>query len=631
MIIGIHLTDLTEEQLRAVTEVAGYLNIRLDDTGIPVVCQKRGTGIHVCFDGEEAVIEYEKDHQLIRAISRFTETLRREGKFEIHELPVYEQLGFMVDCSRNAVLHDQGFKELIRRLALMGYSEVQLYTEDTYELEGYPYFGYLRGRYNAEQLRDFDSYAALFGIELVPCIQTLAHLGQALRWQAHAPLVDCQDILLIDEPRTYELIDSMFAFMAAHVRSRRINIGMDEAHMMGLGKYLDKHGFQERSSLMLKHFGAVMDIARKYGYRTMMWSDMFFRLASSGEYYDAESPISSEIVKLIPEDVTLMYWDYYSETQEKYDGMLRKHKQLSDHVGFAGGAWKWMGFAPNNEFSRSVSLLAHHSCVKHGIKDVLITAWGDNGAEASVFSVLPSLQLWAELCYTGSFELEHIRMRFGTCTEGNYDDFMALDAANLVPGNPAPGASSVNPAKYLLYQDILCGLFDKHVLPGAYSEHYRKSAVEFERALPRNAVWQPLFSLQASLCRLLELKSEAGISIRAAYRRGDLEELAHIAAVVLPELTLLSRRFMEDYRVQWLQENKIFGLDVFDLRMGGMLQRYETAKHRIEGYVSGELEQIDELEEELLPFDGLNDQNGPRAISANLWHTIATPSVIAGV
>lgn len=375
MIHSIHLTGLTEKQLAAVSEVAGILSIRIERSGIPVNCKKQGKGIRISYDEVQVTITYEQEHQLIRALSRFLENIRRGERVEINEMPVYEQLGFMVDCSRNAVLNHEGYKELIRRLALMGYSTVQLYTEDTYELEGYPYFGYLRGRYTGEQIREMDQYAALFGIELVPCIQTLAHLGQALKWQAHAPLVDFQDILLIDDPRTYELIDRMFAFMATHLSSRRINIGMDEAHMMGLGKYLDKHGYQDRSSLMLKHFSTVMEIARKYGFRTMMWSDMFFRLASSGEYYDAESPISPDIVKLIPEEVTLIYWDYYSETQEKYDGMLRKHKQLNDHIGFAGGAWKWMGFAPNNEFSRKVSLLAHDSCVKHGIQEVLITAW----------------------------------------------------------------------------------------------------------------------------------------------------------------------------------------------------------------------------------------------------------------
>jgi hypothetical protein len=629
--INMRLNGLTEKQLSAVSEIAGILGITMNQAGFPVHCKNQGTGIRIAVDGARAIIEYEKEHQLIRALSRLVDFVRRGENGEIKELPVYEQLGFMVDCSRNAVLHDEGYKVLIRHLALMGYSAVQLYTEDTYELEQYPYFGYLRGRYTGKQICEMDQYAALFGIELVPCIQTLAHLGQALKWQAHAPLVDVQDILLIDESRTYELIDQMFAFMSANVRSRRINIGMDEAHMMGLGKYLDKHGYHERSSLMLKHFGTVMEIARKYGYRTMMWSDMFFRLASAGEYYDAESPISPELIQLIPEDVTLVYWDYYSETQEKYDGMLRKHKQLSENIGFAGGAWKWMGFAPNNEFSRGVSLLAHDSCVKHGIRDILVTAWGDNGAEASVYSVLPSLQLWAELCYTGCPEEKYIRERFSTCTQGNYDDFMALDSANLVPGNPAPGGCSVNPAKYLLYQDILCGLFDRHVIPDAYSEHYRKSAENMEQAISRNPAWQSLFAVQASLCRVLELKSEIGLSVRNAYRRGDLPALTHFAAVTLPELSGLARRFIEDYHVQWEMENKVFGLDVFDLRMGGMLQRIETVIHRLNRYAGGKLEQIPELEEELLTFDGLTDNDGPRAISANLWHTIATASVIAGV
>ncbi|MEK5477334.1 beta-N-acetylhexosaminidase [Paenibacillus sp. FSL R5-0407] len=632
MITGIHLKGLSVQQLSAVSEVAEILSIRMDQAGIPVDCKNQGKGIRVSFGSGQATIEYEKEHQLIRGISRFLEHVRRgEETFEIKEQQAYEQLGFMADCSRNAVLNDQGYKELIRRLSLMGYSSVQLYTEDTYELKEYPYFGYMRGRYSGEQIQEMDKYAALFGIELVPCIQTLAHLGQTLKWQAHAPLVDCQDILLIDEPGTYDLIDRMFAFMAVNFRSRRINIGMDEAHMMGLGKYLDKHGYHDRSTLMLKHFGKVMEIARKYGFHTMMWSDMFFRLASSGEYYDTESPIRPDIIEMIPEDVTLVYWDYYSEKQEIYDGMLRKHKQLSDNIGFAGGAWKWMGFAPNNEFSRKVSLLAHESCIKYGVKDVLVTAWGDNGAEASVFSVLPSLQLWAELCYTGRSEEDYIRERFSTCMEGNYDDFMALDAANLVPGNPAPGGNSINPAKYLLYQDIMYGLFDRHVVPDAYSEHYRLSGERLEAAILRNPAWQSLFSVQASLCRLLEVKSEAGIRIRDAYRRGDSETLARFADVTLPQLSDLTERFMDDYRVQWEKENKIFGLDVFDLRMGGLLQRIQTAIRRIHRYVEGDLDRIPELEEELLTFDGLVDEDGPRAISANLWHTIATPSVIAGV
>lgn len=172
MNLSIHLTGLTEKQLAAVSEVAGILSIRMERSGIPVICKKQGKGIRISYDEAQVTIAYEQEHQLFRALSRFLENVRRGERVEINERPVYEQLGFMVDCSRNAVLNYEGYKELIRRLALMGYSTVQLYTEDTYELEGYPYFGYLRGRYTGDQIRELDQYAALFGIELVPCIQT---------------------------------------------------------------------------------------------------------------------------------------------------------------------------------------------------------------------------------------------------------------------------------------------------------------------------------------------------------------------------------------------------------------------------------------------------------------------------
>ena len=110
---------------------------------------------------------------------------------------------------------------------------MQLYTEDTYEIKENPYFGYMRGRYTGEQLKSMDQYASRFGIELIPCIQTLAHLGAALKWEAFSDIVDCNDILLIDEEKTYDLIDAMFRTMSGNISSRKINIGMDEALWLG--------------------------------------------------------------------------------------------------------------------------------------------------------------------------------------------------------------------------------------------------------------------------------------------------------------------------------------------------------------------------------------------------------------
>ncbi|MBR7182244.1 MAG: beta-N-acetylhexosaminidase, partial [Clostridia bacterium] len=95
----------------------------------------------------------------------------------------YQTLGVMLDMSRNAVMRPDALKQYLTHLAKMGYNCVMLYTEDTYEVEGEPYFGYLRGRYTADELRDLDAFAASLGMELIPCIQTLAHLQGFVPWR----------------------------------------------------------------------------------------------------------------------------------------------------------------------------------------------------------------------------------------------------------------------------------------------------------------------------------------------------------------------------------------------------------------------------------------------------------------
>lgn len=51
----------------------------------------------------------------------------------------------MIDCSRGAVLTLDAVFFIIRTCALAGLNTLQLYTEDTYNINSEPFFGYLRG------------------------------------------------------------------------------------------------------------------------------------------------------------------------------------------------------------------------------------------------------------------------------------------------------------------------------------------------------------------------------------------------------------------------------------------------------------------------------------------------------
>lgn len=626
----LNLIGLSGEQLQAVNEISDILGISISNDGIPVKCCKKDR-LEYGFDGQSGHIFYVSDHQFTRGLGVFCEKLKKQESFLVQEEAAYEDLGVMVDCSRNAVINMSAFKELIKHLALMGFSSIQPYTEDTYEIKEYPYFGYQRGRYTMDEFHEMDEYARLFSIEIVPCIQTLAHLGRILHWSAFSEVHDCNDILLADSEKTYELIDSMFSTMSKNLTSRRINIGMDEAHMLGRGKYLDRFGYKDSMEIMLRHTNRVIEIAHKYGYKPMMWSDMFFRLVSGGEYYTDGANISEELLKKIPENVSLVYWDYYSTDKKTYDKMLDTHKKMSSDLIFAGGAWKWTGLSPNQYFSEKVAKLAHNSCAEHGIKEVLITSWGDNGAECSLFSVLPVLQLWAELCYTNRADEEHLETRFFTCTAGSHRDFMHLGDATLTPDNPAPGRCSVNASKYLLYQDILGGLFDAHVLPGSFAEQYKNSMEFLTECGKRNPKWEYLFRVQSTLCNVLSLKSDMGLRIRNAYHSGDKKALKNIANVELPDLSERIEELLEAVEVQWDRENKIFGLDVMELRFGGLKQRINSATKRIIRYTGGDIGKLEELDDPVLFYDNREHDETNLSIGSPFWHDVVSANIVCGL
>ena len=115
----------------------------------------------------------------------------------------FRRFGTMLDCSRNAVPTVDSLKKWIDITSDLGYNTLLLYTEDTYEVEGNPYFGYMRGRFSQEELKTVDAYAQSKGMELIPCIQTLAHLNAIVRWPAYAPHVDTNDILLAGDEKVY--------------------------------------------------------------------------------------------------------------------------------------------------------------------------------------------------------------------------------------------------------------------------------------------------------------------------------------------------------------------------------------------------------------------------------------------
>ena len=586
-------------------------------------------GLTVVLKDGKGSVECSRDCEYYRGLGWIAQWIR-EGKTEGYrqEESAFEHLTYMVDCSRNAVPSVSFLKELLVSMALMGYDRLMLYTEDTYEIEGRPFFGWMRGRYTKEEIRELDEYATALGIELVPCIQTLAHLNAIFRWKAFNGVHDTADILSTGEEETYVLIEDMIRTWAETVRSRVINLGMDEAEMIGRGSFLNRYGYQDRLTIMERHLKRVLSICEKYGFTCMMWSDMFFKILSGEGYHSANVEITDEVRSRIPQNVELIYWDYYSRDEETYCRMLSNHKKLSDRVGFAGGAWKWNGYAPLLSHSIRASRLALSACRQFSIGDVMVTGWGDDGSEASQACVLPVLCEYAESCYADRTDDEWLAERMLACTGERYEDFLLLDLPNLTPDNPSPGRVSVGPAKYLLYQDSLLGIYDRHVDEDTYPSHFAKTAQLLAEAAKRSENCSYLFETLSALSSVLEVKCALGVELKKAYGANDREKLAALAKQA-QEAAARVGTFSRTMGKQWFKENRPFGWEVLDIRLGGVKARLDSAAQRVTDYLQGRTARIEELEEPRLVLDE-RENPGYRTLplSDNNWKNISTACVL---
>ena len=596
----IHVSGFSPRQRAALDELASQLGLLVTDRDGILVKAQPGDALSLTATDGNVLIMYQREHELFRALSYLPSFL--ETRVEIREHSKMDTLCYMADNSRNSVMTVDAVKRLVRHLALMGYDSLMLYTEDTFDLPGYPYFGHMRGKYTEQELRAIDDYADLFGIEVIPCVQTLAHLETALRWPEFGDVKDTAGILLVGEERTYDLITAILRQCRKCFRSKRINIGMDEAHMLGRGTYLQKNGYRDAPEIMLEHLARVVEICKEFDFAPMIWSDMFFQMAF-GKYNVREGWIPQEIIDRVPPEVTLIYWDYYTMDPALAGHMQDCHLKFHNPVAFAGGAWRWSGFGAHNAFSIESTRVQLDACEERGIGTVLATAWSIPGSDGSQFSVLASTLYYAERRYAaGKIDNVRLNQRALACTETSFDDLMKFDLPDLLPGlTPAECWHPMGVCRYLLYNDPLERLMDSHL----HSEENARLFAEHADALFGMVDHPTLgyaYEVLAKLCRILTLKCDLGSRLCRAYRAEDSATMQHIATDEIPQVIEWLDDFILALRRQWYIESKPFGFTTQDYRLGGLRERLRSTADRIHAYLGGEIQKIDELEIDPLPL-----------------------------
>ncbi len=519
----------------------------------------------------------------------------------------FEMFGVMIDCSRNAVMTVDYMKTWLDRLAILGYNMAMLYTEETYQIESEPFFGAMRGAYSPAEIREIDDYAAQLGIELIPCIQTLAHLEQMFRWPRFGEVNDIYGILLVDEQKTYDLIEKMILTWKENVRSRRIHVGMDEAHGVGEGQFKKLHGEESRFNIINRHLKKVVDICTKHGFKPMMWSDMFFRIGSKNmDYYDKECVIPEEVVKDIPKEVELVYWDYYHEDKDFYTDWIARHRALGGEPLMGSGVWTWNKFWYDHYYTEQTVVPCIAACREAKVKDVFFTMWGDDGGFCDFDSAFIGLNFASELAFTGETAKRTIEKKMQALFNGaSYSDLLQL--AECCYANFPP----------MLWDDPLMMLYIGSFI------NAKDEAVTYTKKYSAKVVMRELRAAAKNLAKAQKCGDAGTISYAKAFVDMILAKLTYVdeylkayakrdrrkaVAAVLPLLTDYRKklkRFTAEFRTMWFSHNKPFGFESIQIRLAGQLARTDEAILRLTEFTEGKADSIPETEDFLKIKDEL--------------------------
>ena len=557
-------------------------------------------GVYVSYDGHDAVIGYSTKPQFARGCMLLAKAIS-EGKtqVEITEVPHFKSCGVMLDMSRNGVMRVSRVKEYLDFMSALGMNLLMLYTEDTYEVDGYDRFGYLRGRYSVKELKEIDDYAFSLGIEVVPCIQTLAHLEHFTKWGQGAGLQDVPSILCVGNPKVYEFIEACVKTVRSAFRSNRIHIGMDEAFSIGRGTYLDANGIRDRKQIVTDHLIKVTEICNKYEFRPMIWSDMYFRTPGRVGDFHLDTEVAPEIAKQIP-DVDLVFWDYYNTLKEHYDGIFEKHKALNRNCLFAGGIWTWTGFLPDSTYTDRATPPALKSAIEKGTDTVFATLWSNDGTECNHFLALSQLAYFSEYCYKGADVTSDEIYETGAFLSGLDRDFYTacgdFTIARDVSADPFMLDYYASGKKFI-WADILYGMHGAFCTdPADYSKKMSDASrlmTEKAQAHDKN---EKIYRYASEVFFIAGAKCKIFYEIFEKYKSGDREYFGNLANITLPDLKKHFEELMNLHTSQWLETYKPSGLEVLQSRYASTLARLDYTTALFEKYSKGEINHIEEFD-----------------------------------
>ena len=296
----------------------------------------------------------------------------------IDDAPDFPRRGVMLDCSRDRVQRMETLYALIDKLAAWKINELQLYMEHTFAYTGHEEVWKDASPFTAEEVQALDAYCNERYIDLVPCQSCLGHMERWLKHPRYRDLAEKPEGFIApwdamntlrppatldpSDPRSFELVASLFDELVPNFSSEFVNICDDEPFELGMGKnatLVAEKGGRVYLDYLLKLYHHIT----AKGKRVQFWADII-----------TQHP---DLVPELPKDIIPLVWGYEDYEPAETQCQMVSASGLPFYVCPGTSSWNTVAGRTDNTMG-NLRRAAEHGLKYHAV-GYLNTDWGDNG------------------------------------------------------------------------------------------------------------------------------------------------------------------------------------------------------------------------------------------------------------
>ena len=528
--------------------------------------------------------------QLVRSngASAFIPTLK------IIDWPTMRWRGVSDDISRGPVPTVEYIKRQIRTEAFFKLNMHSFYMEHTFASESHPLIGPQDGSLTAAEIKELVSYARKYHVELVPEQQTFGHLHKALRLEKYADLAETPygDVLSPQQEGTYKLIADWYKELNELFPGQFFHIGEDETFELGQGQSREQAQAKGVGAVYFEHLNRVRDLLKPYNRKLMFWGDIALN--------------HPDLINQIPKDMIVMNWQYGA--RDDFWSSIKPFQDAGLQQFVCPGAQTWNQIFPNTEAAAKNIINFVRDGQKAGAIGMMNTTWDDDGEalfETAWYPIaLGAAAAWQQGALVRTQFDDNFAWSFFR-TEGN-----DLTNALLAIGKAGPSISAGATTDDLFWRDPFNTQFvnfaranaDKIKQMRLTVEDAEEQLIRNEKGARRNRSSIDGMKLAARkfdhLGRRYEVMQKFSDQYWDAYLnlgdRAKARRLRYYSGAIYNNLREMAEELSilkEDYRKQWLAENRPYWLESVLARydqmislwlakskqMDDVLRRYEAA------------------------------------------------------